>query len=225
MISDTFRKIFISLVLIAGVIAFASEAYAENSLVQVTVRAPFEATKGVGIIVTTAGTVRKELSKIEKGDGEEYVVSFEADSSVMGRDSYATAILSSEEGDVAYGNMKALSDKVQDINLIKNIPLCPIQTKQTALLESQAGTLQQLVRLRIEKKKLVRDAIASIMTEAMTMKLRGLEKIFGLKSDPELSPDLPALELLNRLNRIATALENVDYHKQFKATPTADSAQ
>ncbi|NMC63171.1 MAG: hypothetical protein GYA55_08375 [SAR324 cluster bacterium] len=206
-------------------ICIPQQAKTEELKVDVLVPADFQPHSAVGIILNPNETHRYAItdlnSQVRRKNEKELIVSFYVNSAQIGADTYATALISSEQGNSAFGTVRRVNANAPDKNVINIIPACPLPEVNNPVLAAQTSQIQQLIQLRKEKRHLLRKMLKDALDEETLSKIKMLEKLFGLNYESPFSSDLPALELSTRLSRIAIALENVDYHKQFQVTPTA----
>lgn len=209
--------------------ACINHAAAEELKVEVVVPARFAPVTAVGILVTPEGTYRLPVAdpahSVRRRNDQEIIVPFSVDASIIRADTYAGALAVSAEGESAFGNMKRLSPKAPEQNLVKAVPLCPVKNINDAVLAAKASEVKQLVQLRLEKRELVRKMISDALTEEVAKRLQNLEGMLGLAYGSPFSSTLPAEELSIRLERINNALQNMDYHKQFQITPSPAAPQ
>lgn len=204
-------------------LAAANSAAAQGNMVQIKVRSSSLPIIGYGLVLSSAGTAKQEASNIEKKPGGEYVVSFKVPADLLKPENFATALVVGDTGDIAYGEVKRMSEKMPEMNLYKPVPPCPVKGADDPFLAAQSGTLEHLVQVRNEKSQLLRKKISEMLTEEYLGKLNAMEQIFGLAPATPLSADLPALELNTRLSRLVAAYRNVEYHKRFLASPSPEA--
>ena len=161
--------------------ALCSIAQAEGVKVDVIVPAAFEPQTVVGVLITKDGTseypVADLAQNVRRINDKQVVVTFVAEGPVYA-DTYASALVISADGRSAYGDVRRVSDKPGD-NVAKALPACPVKSINDATLMSKASELQQLVSVRLEKRKLVRDLLKEALTDDAMTKIRGLESLFG----------------------------------------------
>jgi len=127
-------------------------------------------------------------------------------------DSVATAVVYDADGKASYANVTPalLSETRSILGSIKECP--PEDTTSVALLNSP-GTLQQLVDVRTERMQLIRLRISKLLDRNFLAKLKKFEQVLGLSRADELSANLPASELIDRLSRIDHAIKKFQNSK------------
>lgn len=205
-----------------ALLLLASTALAQEIKVEVIVPAQFEPQTAVGILITKDGTFEYPIGDVRQSarrlDEKHLVVAFPIEGPVYA-DTYASALVLSADGKSAYGEVRRVSDKSEG-NLIKALTICPVKSITDPVVMSKSSELQQLVSVRIEKRKLIRNLLKDALTDEALTKIRGMETLFGLKYEREFSADLPAVELVTRLRKIEISLGNLDYYSQFLAQPS-----
>ena len=116
-------------------------------------------------------------------------------------------------GTISFANVTpALADEVRE--LIASIPECAGENPASVAALNGPGILQQLVDVRTERMNIVRLRLARLMDQDFLAKLRKFEEAFGLGRPVELTPDLPAEELIDRLSRIQHAVRKYQMHQK-----------
>jgi hypothetical protein len=205
-------------VLLAIMTLITSSAYGNEGArgtVQIVVRleAKPEPKKAVGLIFSASSSRQIEETSITKVGDKLYEISFVAPRTSLQSDSVASAIAYDETGTVSFANVTpALAPETREI--LASIPECPGEDGSRLTSVASPGTLQQLIDVRIERMNIVRLKISRIMDEAFVAKLQKFEEAFGLSHPSELSADLPADELIERLSRINHAVKKYQMYKQ-----------
>lgn len=188
--------------------------------VRVRVEAKPEPTKAVGILLSTAGVKEVSETSIQKVGERLYDIAFQVDRAGLTEDTVATAMATSEDGQVTFANVTPplLSESHATTG---SVPECPGEDPTSVAVLNQLGPLRQLVDVRTERSKFAREKIRRVLDDAMVAKLSRYEKHFGLNQSGEtLSADLPAEQLLDRLSRINFALAEF---KTFKKSGQASA--
>lgn len=200
-----------SILLIAACLV-SSTLHADT--IEIASHPTFKPTKATGIIFSSRGTTQRVPGTI-KSDGEIYLVSFEVSAEEKRAGLSATALLANDEGATAYGDVVQLSTTTPSrsyLTLRECNPLGdPAVTTQIANAdESDLGSLVAIRDFRIKKASNERALIRSAMTGTLAIKLAKLEKGLGLyiPGEEDLSSELPAAELANRLSALNAALSS-----------------
>ena len=199
----------------AAFLPLACSADGARGMVEIVVRveAKPEPKKAVGIIFSARSSHQVEETSISKVGDKLYEISFLAPRTVVQNDSVASAIAYDENGSVFFANVTpALAPETKEI--LASIPECPGEDGSRLTGVTSPGTLQQLIDVRTERMNIVRLKISRIMDESFLTKLNKFEEAFGLSHPSELSADLPADELIERLSRINHAVRKYQMYKQ-----------
>jgi len=205
-------------VLLAVAVLFSAQAalaQAQGAPSQVTVKVKVEmkpdASKAVGLVISTTETLQIPETTVEKVGDKLFDITFKVDRSVLSADSVATAMAFNAAGDIAFANVTPVMDI--DAASIASIPDCPAEDPSFAIQFNQYGPLQQLVDVRTERAELARFKISKVLTPDFAHRLTELENALGLKRSEPLSSSLPAGELVDRLSRLDHALKK---YKSFR---------
>ena len=212
-----------ALVLPAASIASPSD----SRKISIDVQTQVEPATAVGLIISNGKTVQKLNPQIEKASPGSIVVSFEVKESEIYSDSAASALVVSNRGEVVFGNVKLLEDPRFD-EALSNVPYCKAEQVSSTALSGQLPLLEELYRIRLKRRDQTKAQVGAILDSDTLAKLRKLERGFGLAREKELSIDLPALELVDRLARLQTALRSWEKRKESKPASeesTEESAQ
>jgi hypothetical protein len=193
--------------------AYGNEGARGTVQIVVRLEAKPEPKKAVGLIFSANSSRQVEETSITKVGDKLYEVSFIAARASLQSDSVASAIAYDETGTVSFANVTpALAPETREI--LASIPECPGEDGSRLTGVASPGTLQQLIDVRTERMNIVRLKIGRIMDEAFIAKLQRFEDAFGLSNSSELSADLPADELIERLSRINHAVKKYQMYKQ-----------
>lgn len=174
--------------------------------VSVWVEAKPEPVRAKGIVFSTAKSQEIAEATIKKIGDKLYEVSFMVNRAALQDDSVATAVVYDADGKASYANVTpALLSETR--NILSSLKECPPEDAGSVALLNSPGTLQQLVDVRAERAQLVRLRIARVLDKGFLAKLKKFEQVLGLSRVEELSADLPAPELIDRLSRIDHAIK------------------
>lgn len=187
---------------------FSSCFAQESSIVTVKVRVETKPapTKAVGIVLSTEGATQIGDTTIQKVGDKLYDVIFSVNKSDLKEDSVATAMAISAGGDLTFANVTpALLSETQA--QLANIPECPSEDTTNFAKVNQLAPLKALVDIRADRADLAQRKVTRALDEELLAKLRRLEEAFGINHAEELSVNLPADELVDRLTRLNYALK------------------
>lgn len=180
--------------------------------VSVWVEAKPEPVRAKGIVFSTTKSQEIAEATIKKIGDKLYEVSFSVNRAALQDDSVATAVVYDVDGKASYANVTpALLSETR--NILTSLKECPPEEAGSAALLNSPGTLQQLVDVRAERAQLVRLRIARVLDRNFLAKLKKFEQVLGLTRIEELSADLPASELIDRLSRIDHAIKKFQSSK------------
>lgn len=180
--------------------------------VSVWVEAKPEPVRAKGLVFSATASQEVADAAIKKIGDKLYEVSFSVRRASLQEDSVATAVVYDADGKASYANVTpALLSETR--NILSAIKECPPEDTSSVALLSSPGTLQQLVDVRAERSQLVRLRIARVLDKNFLAKLKKFEQVLGLSRVDELSADLPAPELIDRLSRIDHAIKKFQSSK------------
>lgn len=206
-----FSSVSIGILLAAFVVFVSPFASAEAITVSFSIETSIEPITGVGLIMKQSGVTQKpgvQFSKAEKGT---WKASFTIDSSEVDENAFASVILISSEGDLAASNVRSLTSAATP-----PIPQCPPQQSIALTADTQIGVLQSLVSIRTARRDNAQARVEEVLKGDFLAMLKKLEAGFGLSRTKELSPDLPPVELIDRLARILNSVKNYRITKPDK---------
>lgn len=188
---------------IFSVAALAQEAPAKS--IDIDVSSADDGT-AVGVIFSAQGAVQRAPSKVKRLDPSTVIVSVPYKESELPRDAMVTALMFSSAGKMSFGNVRPVF--VPDAReSALTLPLCVPEKANESALQGQIGVLENLVQIRAQRRGVSQVQIARLMSDKFLDRLRRLERGFGLVTTPELGPDLPPVQLIDRLTRILEAVQ------------------
>ena len=180
--------------------------------ISVWVEAKPEPVRAKGLIFSSTSSQEVADASVKKIGDKLYEVSFAVNRSSLQEDSVATAVVYDADGKASYANVTpALLSETRSI--LGSIKECPPEDTTSIALLNGPGTLQQLVDVRTERMQLIRLRIARVMDKNFLAKLKKFEQVLGLTRADELSADLSAPELIDRLSRIDHAVKKFQSSK------------
>lgn len=184
-----------------------------NSIpVSVWVEAKPEPVRAKGLVFSSTDSREVADATVKKIGDKLYEVSFSISRGALQDDSVATAVVYDADGKASYANVTpALLSETR--NILGSIKECPAEDTTSVALLNSPGTLQQLVDVRTERMQLIRLRISKLLDKNFLAKLKKFEQVLGLSRADELSADLPASELIDRLSRIDHAIKKFQNSK------------
>jgi hypothetical protein len=200
-----------ALILNTGLL-FAPFAFGDS--VEIPVHASFKPTKATGIIFSSRGAVERIPATI-KSNETMFLVSFDVSNEEKKSGLSASALVTGEEGESAYGDVVQLNQEtplssaltLEECNPEKD-PLIAAEVAQAS--DEDIGSLIAIRDYRIKKASNERSQIRKSLPGTLSVRLTKLEKGLGLSlpDDKPLSSELPAAELANRLSALEIALDS-----------------
>jgi hypothetical protein len=204
--------LLITFLALVGIVHSTPVYAADPVAITVRVEAKPEPVRAVGLIFSSSGSQEIADTKINKIGDKLFQIEFSVDRSILHQDSVASAIAYDANGTASYANVTpALLSEAR--TLLESIPDCPAEDISKIAQLTSPGTLQQLVDVRAERAELVRTRIARVLDPKFLAKLQKFEEVLGLSRPTELSPQLPAPELIDRLSRIDHAYKKYQSEK------------
>jgi hypothetical protein len=184
-----------------------------NSIpVSVWVEAKPEPVRAKGLVFSSTKSLEVPDASVKKIGDKLYEVSFSVSRGSLQDDSVATAVVYDADGKASYANVTpALLSETR--NILGSIKECPAEDTTSVALLNSPGTLQQLVDVRTERMQLIRLRISKVLDKNFLAKLKKFEQVLGLSRVDDLSAELPASELIDRLSRIDHAIKKFQNSK------------
>lgn len=179
----------------------------KSAAIQIDLTLSFTPHSAVGLIFSNNKTTEKLDAKIEKDLRGNFIVSIPYEPTELQGPSFASAIILSENGEAAFTTVKEINNNVLD-SAFGSIPECKNDKVGSIAVVGQLALIEQLVEVRSKLKAVGAAKLSKALSGDFLLKLRKLEKSFGLARDKELDPSLPVFELLDRLNRLQHALKS-----------------
>lgn len=206
-------------IIFAVTILSASLAQAQTSI-PIRIKTAGEAASVMGIVISESGIKMKpDLSAKEISPGE-FSVDVPLDSDETGPEFLASAYIATKNGKVAFGEMTPISTEAPSWT----IPECQPPVMSMNLITANEGLLSSLVRIREQRIKVAQAKISETLNGKYLERLRSIELGLAGHIEPALGPDLPPLQLINRLNVILNAPKVRDSFKKASAPNSESSA-
>ena len=176
---------------------------------EVHVQAFFDNPTAVGILMSDSGTIQKPQVTLRHATiPDHYIVSIPFEHSELQQGSMATAMLISQDGEVAIGNVKPASipsarSSFLSMDYCHTEHYIPDSARRAYV---NPGILEPLMQIRKSRREVARMNAANILKGSLLDRLRQAEEVLGFKYREPLSANLPAFELADRLARLRTAL-------------------
>ena len=207
-----YQLVFSLTALIAPARAHAVDLFGESVKVVVRAESKPPIVKASGIVFSAKSSFNVDETTVTKIGDKLYEISFSVPRSKIQPDSVASAMATDENGASVFGNVTpTLTSESRD--LLASVPECPGEDSSKVTTVSTPGALKQLVDVRAERLDIVRLKLKRAMDGNVLAKLIKFEEAFGLKRSSDLSPDLPAAELIDRLSAIEHALRKYQSYK------------
>lgn len=211
------RILIIYSLVVVQVAAVTATAIAETT-VPVRITSTSEPPSASGIVLSPSGTIIKEgLSAKRDADG---VIAVEVPVSDNERspDTLVSAYVLTEDRRLVFGEMQTIGSSSEGF---WSVPECPPSAPSMNVISSNEGLLNSLVKIREQRIKVSHAKFSELLTGKYLDRLRGVEKALGISREPALGPDLPPLELIERLNII---INSVKAREQLKVRQDANAA-
>ncbi len=192
--------------------AFGQNTAAQQSAqavkhIEITVSAPFEPVNAVGLLFSERGTVQQPVPTPRRIDESNIIVRVPYRDDLP-RDTMATAMLFAADGTMAVGAVRQVFSPDPRESFL-SIPECVPEKVTEATIQNQMSAIESLVQIRSKRRGLAQVQVAQLMSDKFLERLKKLEKGFGLQYQTELAPDLPPVQLIDRLQRILLAIQAV----------------
>lgn len=202
MLRNTFRSLVVIFVASLPALGLA-QGFTRN--VEINVHAQFDPAQAVGLIFSAGGTEQKLGPKLRRVSEDTILVSFPVVESSISADSFGSALVISNDGQVALGDVKSLALRSEHSSFL-SLPACIEQEDPSALRISEVGPLQRLVEFRSKRRNVSRDKIKLLLNDELLEKIAKLEAGFGLDRAKPLAADTHPLELIDRASRLIQAV-------------------
>ena len=197
---------------VGALVALPPTAYSEDKQgksIQINVDTELEPAAAQGLFVSASGPIQLPVGEVQRVADNKLVVPVYYKESEIPKDSLATAIIISEQGELAFGNLRPVfSPDPRDSFWL--IPQCAPEKINEAALAGQTSLLESLIEVRTERRRVALLALAAALNGDFLARLQKLEVSFGLENDPPLSAELSPVVLLDRLTRILKAIETYE---------------
>jgi hypothetical protein len=182
-------------------------------IAQVNVRAKFTPVQASGLIWSERETGERAAISLQKIKENLYVVSFPYIRGEVRPDTYASAILTSKTGEIAFGEVRSLFGTGHK-HSIYSIPACLPERSALTADRSRLGALEKLVEFRSQRRETYRKEIVQLLSPTFIDDLKRLESGFGLTSTNELSASLDPFELVERLSKLTALVEQISSEEE-----------
>jgi hypothetical protein len=163
--------------------------------IEITVSTPFEPVNAVGLLFSERGTVQQPVPPPRRVD----------ESNIIVRVPYRDDL---PRDTMAVGAVRQVFSPDPKESFL-SIPDCVPERITEATIQNQMSAIESLVQIRSKRRGLAQVQVAQLMSDKFLERLKKLEKGFGLQYQTELAPDLPPVQLIDRLQRILLAIQAV----------------
>ena len=198
----------------------AAPSFAQSRPVSVPIRTELTPLTAVGLILSPGRIIQKAEAGVEKVKEGVWRISFTAQANELEKDSLVSAMIVSEDGSVAFGDLAPSAFKGSP-ELYASLPECQAPRMSVAKLQNQASVLESLVAVRSERRQILQESLANELQGELLEKAVRLERGFGLTREKELGSGLSPLELVDRLSRLIAAIKN--HRASREVPPSADT--
>lgn len=198
---------------LGAALVFSGNAFAQNSM-PVRIKISGEAASATGIVMSATGVKMKQNLSARASAPGEFIVDVPIDSDETSPEYLATAYIATTEGRVAFGEMTPVSTESPSWSMEE----CAAPALSMSLITANEGLLSSLVKIREQRIKVTQAKIAETLDGKYLERLRGLERALVGQVEPALGPDLPPLDLINRVNVILGSLKTREAAKKNVVT-------
>ena len=204
----------------------ALPGWAEERVVKVLVDAAFEPTQSVGLVISKNSSTQKLKTSLDRIAEHLWSVSFKVSPADLSADHFASALVLSNAGEMAFGEVINLDTQSASSSFV-SLPTCPGDSIDISKVANQFALVESLVGVRSERAKVLKEAITTELDEPTLLRFKKLEEGFGLERSAALSAELASTDLLDRLLRIKAAIDNLEYEKaqRDRKTPVAAAVE
>ncbi|MBX7138898.1 MAG: hypothetical protein K1X83_13060 [Oligoflexia bacterium] len=201
----------------------ALPCWAEERVVKVLVDAAFEPTQSVGLVISKNSSTQKLKTSLDRIAEHLWSVSFKVSPADLSADHFASALVLSNAGEMAFGEVISLDTQSASSSFV-SLPTCPGDSIDISKVANQFALVESLVGVRSERAKVLKEAITTELDEPTLLRFKKLEEGFGLERSAALSAELASTDLLDRLLRIKAAIDNLEYEKAQRDRKTTVAA-
>lgn len=179
----------------------------EVKRIEVDVESGFVPTHGVGLLLSSTGTIQRDCIDIKKTPSGSFVATFIVKDQEIKSDSVATVMVFGLSDQVAFGNVRPVAASMPGKSAL-TLPLCDNKVQLTPAIQGEVAALTTLGDYRETRRDVVKTKVEVMMKGRFLEKLRTLEAGFGIDTGKPLSADMPPTILIDRLSRILVSLQN-----------------
>ena len=195
----------------SALLLVATAAHAER--VEVTLDTKLEVRSAIGLLLSSQGAQQVRETDVHQASEILKLVSFPYLPDKVTPDTVASALVVLEDGSIAFANVRPILKGQRDAKSFASLPDCEPEEATRVSVHDQFGLFESLVEIRSARREVNQIKIKKILAGPFLEKLKRLERGFGLAHPDELSADLPAAELVDRLSRLATAIRSYNRSK------------
>jgi len=219
------RACLLLLVIWGGGLITAGEAYAaapKLKTIEINVETSIEPHSAVGLLISASGSIQQPVKDFRRADDHTLIVPVPYNEENLPKDTVATAVVFSEKGQAAFGDVRPVfSPDPRDSFL--TIPDCAPEKISEAALQGQLSLLESLVQVRAARRGVAQVKVIQLMHDEFLERLKKLERGFGLIHPVALSPDMPPVQLLDRLSRLLHVIQELKSRQPAPAAGAQDA--
>jgi hypothetical protein len=205
---------------LTGALLFVGTATAQSKkMANIAVYTNSEPASSIGFVISQRGTAQKLKTIVEPTGAEGlFQAAFPYTKDDYAGDAVSTALVINSDGSVAYGDMVSLREGAPG-SVLLDIPACSDidHARVNEIMSTgQHSLIQSLVRIREERRELLKSQVASKLQGPFLIRLRKLEAGFGLNHNSSISPEMSAMELNDRLTRLIHAIKTYQTHQAYR---------
>jgi hypothetical protein len=191
--------------------AYAAPAAAPESI-EVAIRQTLTPAHVRGLIISANQLIEKDVAKYRQHPDGTLIVEVPITREEMRADTVVSAVAYTADGRAFYADVRAVGGaNYKQLHLSQ--PPCGSRKQSIVVsavdLEPRLGDLQSLVDIRSKQRAQARAKISQAFSGDTLSRIRDLERDLGFQYSQPLSADLEPFELLDRLDRLARALETM----------------
>lgn len=204
------------LVFLISCLFLATTAIAAENSVNVHVSHSFKPAKAVGLLLSPEGVIEKTGIDVDSAHEGFSILTIPFSSNEISDETKATAMVISEQGEIAFGEIQSLAHPSIASSNAK-LPICTDTVSRSAVVDdtifSNMANLESLLEIRKIRREFIQLELKKKLSGNTLQKLKNMEKGFGFNYDHELSAELPPVELTDRLFRVLTTIKSFESHK------------
>ena len=193
-------------------------------IMQINVESAMQPSAAVGLFISGSSTIQLPVSEIIRTADNKLIVSIPFREGEIPRDAMATALVTSDQGEIALGDVRPVTAPESRESFL-NLPECAPEKITELRMEGQQSLIESLIKVRSERRKVAQQAVEKALSGDFLVRMQKLEESFGLHHEQPLGPELPPVILIDRLTRIMEAIKTYELAVKSKQQPAAEPEQ